>query len=129
MNPRENVQKVAVRVIASELDRRSGSLEQAIRDLRVQMSEVAAESAARNAAIAQLQSSVNSLSAAQERLTSRLDVLTGRMTAREQAEVKLDDAMRAIRFDHDATTTAIADIHAMLARTAEHERISQTERP
>jgi phage shock protein A len=129
MNPRDNVQKVAVRVIASELDRRSGSLEQAIRDLRVQMTQVATDSAGRDTAIAQLQTAVNSLSAAQERMSSRIDSLTGRVTAREHADVALDDAVRSLRFDHEATATSIAEIHDLLAHLGSTERISQAELP
>lgn len=129
MDPRQNVQKVAVRVIASELDRRSAALEQAIRDLRVQMSEVAAGSAARNTALDQLQLSVNTLSAAQERISSRLDLLTGRVTAGEQADAVLDDAIRALRFDHDATTNALSQLQSTLTQLTVTERVSHAELP
>ncbi len=129
MDPRQNVQKAAVRVIASELDRRSATLEQAIRDLRTQMADVAANSAARNSAIDQLQLSVNTLSAAQERISNRLDLLTGRITAGEHADIALDDAVRALRFDHDATTAALQQLQSTIAQMAVVERVSHAELP
>lgn len=121
MDPRQNVQKAAVRVIASELDRRSGALERAIRDVRTQMNEVAAASSARDASIAQLRSMVANLGATQERMSARLDILTGQMTSREHAATTLDDALRGLRFDQDATSANVAEVHTMLSRLATPE--------
>ncbi len=129
MNPRQNVQKAAVRVIASELDRRSGSLEQALRDVREQMNEVAAASATRDASLAQMRSMLNNLSASHERITARLDQLGGQMTAREQADFSLDDAVRSLRFDLDATSTTVADLQTMIAQSVASQVIDQGERP
>ena len=117
---RGNMQKAAVRVIASELDRRSGALERALSDLTARVESMSLESrdhrSATDAALARALEHVNEVARQQDRLAARLEELTGRMRAREAVDADLMLTTADLRTDVAAAQAMLAEITVMLDR-------------
>ena len=117
---RNNVQKAAVRVIASELDRRSASLEQALVDLTARVESMSAEGrdhrSATDAALNRALEHVNEIARQQDRLAIRVEELAGRVRAREAVDEELALAIGDVRDDVTAAQAALASITALLDR-------------
>lgn len=94
---KDNVQKAAVRVIASELDRRSGSVEQAVTDLAAHVHALNAEQAGMIAELrrqmATVQAQLGDVQQTQARVGRTLDELSARVRTRE---VDADQVMAAV---------------------------------
>lgn len=120
---RNNVQKAAVRVIASELDRRSAALEQALTDLTARVESMSIESrdhrAATEASLARALEHVNEVARQQDKLAARLEELTGRVRAREAQDADLLVSTTDLRTDLSAAQTALAQLTALLDRRAQ----------
>ena len=117
---RNNVQKAAVRVIASELDRRSAGLEQALVDLTARVESMSAEGrdhrSATDAALNRALEHVNEIARQQDRLAIRVEELAGRVRAREAVDEELALAIGDVRDDVTAAQKALASITALLDR-------------
>ena len=117
---RNNVQKAAVRVIASELDRRSASLEQALVDLTARVESMSVEGrdhrSATDAALNRTLEHVNEIARQQDRLAIRVEELAGRVRAREAVDEELALAIGDVRDDVTAAQAALASITALLDR-------------
>ena len=117
---RNNVQKAAVRVIASELDRRSASLEQALVDLTARVESMSVEGrdhrSATDAALNRALEHVNEIARQQDRLAIRVEELAGRVRAREAVDEELALAIGDVRDDVTAAQAALASITALLDR-------------
>jgi chromosome segregation ATPase len=109
-------QKAAVRVIASELDRRSGPLEQAIRDLTTRMDALAAEQTSSlvelRRHVAALQTQVGDLQRTQASALRATEELAGRVRAREVDANQLDVALRGIQAELLTTQEDLSRLHA-----------------
>jgi chromosome segregation ATPase len=110
------VQKAAVRVVASELDRRSGPLEQAIRDLTARMDLLAADSFAAAAElrrhVAGLQAQVGDLQRAHAAAGKAMEELAGRVRAREVDANYVDAALRTLQAELLTTQEDLSRLHA-----------------
>lgn len=119
---RGNMQKAAVRVIASELDRRSGALERALTDLTARVESMSVEArdhrAATEATLARALEHVNEVARQQDRLSARLEELTGRVRAREAIDEELLVITGDLRGDVTAAQSALAEVTAVLDRRA-----------
>lgn len=117
---RNNVQKAAVRVIASELDRRSAGLEQALVDLTARVESMSVEGrdhrSATDAALNRALEHVNEIARQQDRLAIRVEELAGRVRAREAVDEELALAIGDVRDDVTAAQAALASITALLDR-------------
>jgi chromosome segregation ATPase len=95
------VQKAAVRVIASELDRRSGAVERAVADLAAHQHAVAAEQDGRLAELrrqmAAVQEQLADVQQTQARLGRMIEELAARVRARELDAGQLDAAVRGLQ--------------------------------
>jgi chromosome segregation ATPase len=110
---KDTVQKAVVRVIASELDRRSGPLERAITDVAAHVQAVSAE---HDGALAELRRQVSGLQQqladiqqTQQRILPLLDELAARMRAREADAELVDSAVRGLQSE-------LLDVQGALAR-------------
>ena len=114
------VQKAVVRVISSELDRRSASLEHAVRDAHARMDVTEASTAALATSNAELvrstQSSLQAIGAAHERMTTRLDELTERIRRGEDADRGAVADHEQLRFDVAAAQCGLADVTGVIER-------------
>ena len=117
---RNNVQRAAVRVIASELDRRSAALEQALVDLTARVESMAVEARdhriATDASLHRALEHVNEVARQQDRLSARVEELAGRVRAREAVDLELAEAISDMRADVTAAQTALSSITAVLDR-------------
>ena len=117
---RNNVQRAAVRVIASELDRRSAALEQALVDLTARVESMAVEArdhrSATDASLNRALEHVNEVARQQDRLSARVEELAGRVRAREAVDAELAEAISDMRTDVTAAQTALSSITAVLDR-------------
>ncbi len=95
------VQKAAVRVIASELDRRSGGVEQAVTDVNAHLHAVTAEQAGEIAelrrAISAVERHLADIQETQQRLSRVVDELAARVRAREVDADLVDGAVRGLQ--------------------------------
>ena len=117
---RNNVQKGVIRVIASELDRRSAALEQALVDLTARVESMAVEArdhrSATDAMLHRALEHVNEVARQQDRLSARAEELAGRVRAREAVDVELAEAISDMRADVTAAQSALSSITAILDR-------------
>jgi chromosome segregation ATPase len=117
---RSIVQKAVVRVISSELDRRSASLEQALRDAHVRLDAATATTAATSNAVQGIQraleTSVQNIGTAQDRMVSRLDELTERVRKGEDVDRSHLADLEQLRFDVAAAQSGLADVTGVIER-------------
>ena len=119
---RGNVQKAAVRVIASELDRRSGSLERALTDLAARVEAMSVEArdhrASLDARTAAIAAQAEEVARAQDKLATGMQELTARVRARESVDDELGMIVADLRADLGAAQTAIAMLTSLADRQA-----------
>jgi prefoldin subunit 5 len=114
---KDQVQQVVVRVVASELDRRARPLEQAIRDLQQRASTIESSGVTLTTeALVPIQHSVAAVTANNDRVSSSLEGLAARVTAREAADEQLDDAMRILRSDVTALQQQMGQLLSLVER-------------
>jgi chromosome segregation ATPase len=110
------VQKATVRVIASELDRRSGPVDQAIRDLQQHVQRIDAAFETQRLEIESLRSMRGTINAAHERLQARLDEAVVRMNTNDDAARLNQTELTQLRFDLEAARRSLADLTGVLER-------------
>ncbi len=114
---KDQFQQAAVRVVASELDRRAKPIEQAVRDLQQRVRSVEAGDVALSAdALVPVHHAIASATAAQDRVGAAVELLNGRVSARELADEQLDDAVRLLRADVTAIQSQLAQLLALVER-------------
>jgi chromosome segregation ATPase len=111
---KDQVQQAAVRVVASELDRRAKPLEHAIRDLQQRVGKVEEGGVAKHDPALQL--AVANLSAASQRHTTQLSDLASRVAGADISRGALSDDVRALRADVDALQTQLEQLVGVLQR-------------
>lgn len=114
------VQKAVVRVIASELDRRSAALERAVIDAHTRMDQLT-EQAAASAELAKsarsaAQNMLQSLGAAHERLAARVDELSERVRRGEDVDRAHLAELEQLRFDVRDAQAGLGDVTGVLER-------------
>jgi chromosome segregation ATPase len=110
------VQKATVRVIASELDRRSGPVDQAIRDLQQHVQRIDATFETQRLEIESLRLMRGTINAAHERLQARLDEAVLRMNTNDDAARLNQTELTQLRFDLEAARRSLADLTGVLER-------------
>jgi chromosome segregation ATPase len=114
---KDQVQQAAVRVVASELDRRAKPIEQAVRDMQARLRNIeAGELAMSSQSLAPIQHAIASVTAGQDRISSSVDALAARVSARELADERLDDAVRLLRADVEAIQRQLAQLVGVVER-------------
>jgi polyhydroxyalkanoate synthesis regulator phasin len=113
---KDQVQQAAVRVVASELDRRAKPLEAAIQELQRRVSKVEDGGAAK--ADPALSLAVASLSAAEQRQSSHLAEASGRIAGIDLNQRALREEVQAIRADVTALQQQVTNLVAVLERLA-----------
>lgn len=110
---RNRVQRVAVRVIASELDRRSATIERAIRDLQAQMVDL---QSAQQVVSAQIEATKDHLRRVHEHLKN-VEAVQVRL---DQATTRRLDGLDSVGVTSQQTTTSLgvelAGVREALAR-------------
>jgi chromosome segregation ATPase len=110
------VQKATVRVIASELDRRSLPVEEAIRDLQQHVIRIDAALETQRAEMESLRVMRGTINAAHERLQARLDEAVNRMNGNDDAARLNQSELTQLRFDLEAARRSLADLTGVLER-------------
>ncbi len=110
------VQKVTVRVIASELDRRSVPIQEAIRDLQQHVVRIDAAHETQRVEIESLRVMRGTINAAHERLQARLDEAVTRMNTNDDAARVNQSELTQLRFDLEAARRSLADLTGVLER-------------
>jgi chromosome segregation ATPase len=114
---KDQVQQVVVRVVASELDRRARPMEQAIRDLQQRASNIEAGGVSLTTdALVPIQHSVAAVTANNDRVSAKLELLSARVLAREAADEQLDDAVRSLRSDVGALQQQLSQLISSVER-------------
>lgn len=114
---KDQLQQAAVRIVASELDRRAKPIEQAVRDLQQRVRSVESGEVTLSAdALVPVHHAIASVTAGQDRVGAAVELLNGRVTARELADEQLDDAVRALRSDVAAIQSQLAQLVALVER-------------
>jgi chromosome segregation ATPase len=110
------VQKATVRVIASELDRRSAPVEEAIRDLQQHVIRIDAAIETQRVEMESLRAMRGTINAAHERLQARLDEAVLRMNTNDDAARLNQSELAQLRFDLEAARRSLADLTGVLER-------------
>lgn len=114
---KDQLQQAAVRIVASELDRRAKPIEQAVRDLQQRVRSVESGEVTSSAdALVPVHHAIASVTVGQDRVGAAVELLNGRVTARELADEQLDDAVRALRCDVAAIQSQLAQLVALVER-------------
>ncbi len=114
---KDQFQQAAVRVVASELDRRAKPIEQAVRDLQTRLRAVEAGEVTLSAgALVPIQHAVATVTAGQDRLGGSIELLNGRVSARELADEQLADSVRVLRADVTAIQNQLGQLLALVER-------------
>ncbi len=117
MNPVQRImQKATVRVIASELDRRSTPIEEALRDLQQQVVRLDAALDAQQKEFESLRTMRANINAAHERLQARLDEAVTRMNANDDVGRSHDVEIAQLRFDLEAARISLGELTGVLER-------------
>lgn len=117
MNPVQRiVQKATVRVIASELDRRSIPIEDAIRDLQQHIVRLDAALDAQQKEFESLRNMRANINAAHERMQARLDEAVTRMNTNDDVGRAHEIDIAQLRFDLDAAQRSLSDLTGVLER-------------
>ena len=115
---KSSVQQAAVRVIASELDRRAAPLEQAVRDTNVRLNHQAESDAALKKLLGAIQAQIGAVAAAQDRIAARLDDLGERVRRTEDLGRAHAAELARIRLDVDAVGAGLAEITSVVETAA-----------
>ena len=114
------VQKAVVRVIASELDRRSAVLEQAVVDAHARIDQLTQQAAASaevaRSAQSAAQNMAQNLGAAQERLGARIDELSERVRRGEDVDRAHLAELEQLRFDVRDAQAGLGNVTGVLER-------------
>jgi hypothetical protein len=111
---KDQVQQAAVRVVASEMDRRAKPIEQAIRDLQHRVGKVEEGGVATHDPALQL--AVANLSASSHRQTEQLSDLASRLAGADLSRGVLAEDVRALRADVAALQTQMEQLVGVLQR-------------
>jgi uncharacterized coiled-coil protein SlyX len=111
---KEQVQQAAVRVVASELDRRAKPLEQAVRELQQRVGVI--ESTGVSKVAPETAQAVASLSAGAQRLNGQFNDLASRVAGTQLTHESLTDAVAGLQLDMKAMQVQMAQLFAALER-------------
>jgi chromosome segregation ATPase len=117
MSTKNRVQQAAVRVIASELDRRTGGVERAITDVAAHQQAITAEQGGvideLRRQMATVQTQLGDIQQTQARLGRSIDELAARMRAREADADLGDAAIRGLQDELLAVQEQIARVSVL----------------
>jgi uncharacterized coiled-coil protein SlyX len=111
---KEQVQQAAIRVVASELDRRAKPIEQAVRDLQQRVGTI--ESTGVSKVAPETAQAVAALSAGAERMNNQFHDLASRVAGTQLTHEALSDAVTGLQNDVRALQGQMAQLFAALER-------------